>query len=171
MTVDFDTLANFLKNSSGLIIAADKLYLVESRLQPVIAKHGCKSLADLVGRLKTFPGEDLKRDVVEAMTTNETSFFRDGGPFENLRTKLLPALEKSRAATKKIRIWCAAASTGQECYSVAITVLESGLPARGWKVEIVGTDIDSVVLKRASDALYAKLEVQRGLPIAHLIKY
>jgi chemotaxis protein methyltransferase CheR len=170
-TLDMPYLAEFLKTGSGLIISGDKGYLVESRLAPVAAKHGCASVADLVGRLKTFPGDALKRDVLEAMTTNETSFFRDGTPFDVLKTRLLPALAKARAAGRKLRILCAAASTGQEPYSIAMLVRETGALLQGWNVEIVATDIDTCVLARAAKGVYSKFEVQRGLPIAMLVKH
>ncbi len=158
---DLATLAAFLKAGSGLIISSDKSYLVESRLA---------SVADLIGRLKIFPPENLKRDVLEAMTTNETSFFRDGTPFEALRTKILPSLIKSRQTSRRIHILCAAASTGQEPYSIALLLQEFQQALQGWTLDIVATDIDTAVLARAQKGVYSKFEVQRGLPVTHLVK-
>ena len=111
---DITYLAAFLKNSSGLIVSGEKSYLIDSRLNPVAQKHGCSGVADLIGRLKNLPGEELKRDVVEAMTTNETSFFRDSKPFDALKAFVLPQLTKARVSAKRIRILCAAASSGQD---------------------------------------------------------
>ncbi len=179
-TLDLVPLAAFLKAGSGLIISSDKSYLVESRLSPVATKHGLSSVAELIGRLKAFPSETLKRDVLEAMTTNETSFFRDGTPFEALKTKVLPALVKARQANRRLRILCAATSTGQEPYSIAMLLQELqgpqgqallGQSLQGWTLDIVATDIDTGVLARAEGGVYSKFEVQRGLPITHLVKY
>ena len=168
---DITYLAEFLKSTSGLIISVDKGYLVESRLAPVATKHGCGNVADLVGRLKTFPPEALKRDVLEAMTTNETSFFRDNTPFEGLKTRTLPPLLKARASSRRLRILCAASSTGQEPYSIAMMLRELGPIVQGWNLEIVATDIDTNVIARAGKGVYTKFEVQRGLPITMLVKY
>jgi chemotaxis protein methyltransferase CheR len=169
MKPDIAYLAQFLKQSSGLIIAEDKTYLIESRLNPIAAKHGASCTAELIEKLKAFPSADMKRDVVEAMTTNETSFFRDGTPFDAMRTKVLPSL--TAAGQKKVRIWCAASSTGQEPYSLAILAREMQATIPGLAVEIQATDIDSAVLKRAESGMYSKFEVQRGLPITMLVKY
>lgn len=170
-TFDMAFLAAFLKAGSGLILAGDKSYLVESRLQPVAVRHRCGTVTELIDRLKVFPPEGLKRDVLEAMTTNETSFFRDSSPFEALKSKVLPTLIKARQTTRRLRILCAAASTGQEPYSIAMLLREFAPGLEGWRLEITGTDIDTAVLARAEAGSYSKFEVQRGLPVTMLVKH
>ncbi len=171
MTPDMEFLAAFLKKTTGIILATDKSYLVESRLSSVAACHGHRNVHALVEALKAFPSEPLRRDIIEAMTTNETSFFRDGTPFEIIKNHVLPQLLVARASTRRLRIWCAAASTGQEPYSLAMMLQEQGSKLAGWNIEILGTDIDTVALRKASDGVYSKFEIQRGLPITHLVKY
>lgn len=166
---DLQFLAAFLKTETGIIIAAEKAYLVDSRLTPVANKHGLKTVAAVIDRLKLAPPAPLKRDVVEAMTTNETSFFRDGTPFEALKNHIFPGLVQRRASGKRLRILCAAASTGQEPYSIAMLFQELGL--KDYTLDIVATDLDSQVLARAASGVYTKFEVQRGLPIKLMVKY
>ena len=168
---DFDFLSNLLRKRSGLIISEDKLYLLESRLVPLARKRGMNGLDDLVKAIRFAPEEDLLVDVTEAMTTNESSFFRDIKPFENFRKLVLPALLEKRANKRSIRIWCAAASTGQEPYSLAMCLREEAAKLSGWRIEIVATDLSKEVLEKASVGLYSQFEVQRGLPIQLLIKY
>ncbi len=171
MTPDMEFLAGFLKKATGIILATDKSYLVESRLASVAACHGHNSVHDLVEALKAFPSEQVRREVIEAMTTNETSFFRDGTPFEILKNHVLPRLQASRASSRRLRIWCAAASTGQEPYSLAMLLSEQAAKFPGWTFEILATDIDTAALRKASDGIYSKFEIQRGLPITHLVKF
>jgi chemotaxis protein methyltransferase CheR len=169
--LEYDFLRQFLKGRSGLVLTNEKQYLIESRLLPVARKAGLGSIGALVGRLRD-PGEAaLKEAVVEAMTTNESCFFRDKLPFEHFTRLMLPELLGRRARTRRIRIWCAAASTGQEPYSLAMCLKEFGPRLDGWKVEIVGTDISGEVLERARSGRYTQFEVQRGLPIQMLLKY
>ena len=168
---DFNFLSDLLKKRSGLIISEDKLYLLESRLVPLARKRGMNGLDDLVKAIRFSPEEQLLVDVTEAMTTNESSFFRDIKPFENFRNTVLPDLLETRAAKRSIRIWCAAASTGQEPYSLAMCLREEAVKLSGWRVEIVATDLSQEVLDKASAGLYSQFEVQRGLPIQLLIKY
>jgi chemotaxis protein methyltransferase CheR len=168
---DFDFLSNLLKKRSGLIISEDKLYLLESRLMPLARKRGMNGLDDLLQAIRFAPEEDLLVDVTEAMTTNESSFFRDIKPFENFRKLVLPALLEKRADKRSIRIWCAAASTGQEPYSLAMCLREEAAKLSGWRIEIVATDLSKEVLEKASVGLYSQFEVQRGLPIQLLMKY
>ncbi|CAA7615822.1 protein-glutamate O-methyltransferase CheR [Magnetospirillum sp. SS-4] len=167
---DFDFVAKLLKDRSGLIITRDKSYLLESRLTPVARKRGMKGLDDLVGGLRG-AGEDLLREVTEAMTTNESFFFRDIKPFEQFKTVVLPYLLKARAASKTIRIWSAASSSGQEAYTLAMVLKEEGAKLAGWKIDILGTDISTEMLEKAKAGLYSQFEVQRGLPIQLLVKY
>ena len=168
---DFDFLSDLLKKRSGLIISADKLYLLESRLVPLARKRGMNGLDDLVKAIRFAPEEQLLVDVTEAMTTNESSFYRDIKPFDNFRKMVLTDLIEKRAHKRSIRIWCAAASTGQEPYSLAMCLREEAEKLSGWRVEIVATDLSEEVLDKASVGLYSQFEVQRGMPIQLLIKY
>jgi chemotaxis protein methyltransferase CheR len=168
---DFDFIAQILKKRSGLVITKDKLYLLESRLLPVARRRGINNMGDLVSSIRQRPDETLLRDITEAMTTNESFFFRDTHPFDQFRNYTLPELLKSRANQKRIRIWCAAASTGQEPYSLAMILKEEAFKLSGWRVEILATDLSREVLDRARLGIYNKFEVQRGLPRIMLDKY
>jgi chemotaxis protein methyltransferase CheR len=166
----FEFLRKLLKERSGLVLTADKQYLLESRLLPIARRAGAAGLDGLVDRLRA-PGADLLTiDVVEAMTTNETYFFRDKIPFEHFGESMMPALLKARAATRRIRIWCAAASTGQEPYSIAMALNEMRLDP-SWRIDILATDLCGSVLEKAKAGVYTQFEVQRGLPIQLLLKY
>lgn len=167
---DFEFISTLLKKRSGLVLTPDKSYLLESRLMPVARKHGLNGLEDLIKKMRT-RDESLVVEVTEAMTTNESFFFRDIKPFDILRDTILPPLIESRAGTKKLRIWCAAASSGQEPYSIAMVLKELGPKLAGWKIEIVGTDISHDILDKAKNGAYSQFEVQRGLPITLLMKY
>jgi chemotaxis protein methyltransferase CheR len=167
---DYDYLRRLLRERSGLVLAADKQYLVESRLLPVARRCGLAALTDLVQRLRGPGSEALVVEVVEAMTTNESFFFRDKIPFEHFRDTIMPALIAARAAQRRIRIWCAAASTGQEPYSLAMLVKEMSTRIAGWRVEIIATDLSNEVLEKAKAGIYSQFEVQRGLPIQLLIR-
>jgi len=169
--VDYDYLRKLLKDRSGLVLSADKQYLVESRLLPIARRVGVRNLSDLVAKLKTPGSEPLIVEVVEAMTTNESFFFRDKIPFDHFREFMLPSLLKTRAAQHRIRIWCAAASTGQEPYSLAMMLKDMAGPLGGWRTEIIATDLSNEVLEKARAGLYSQFEVQRGLPIQLLMKY
>jgi chemotaxis protein methyltransferase CheR len=169
--VAFETLATLLKTKSGLIIGMDKLYLLETRLAGIVKREKIADLNGLAERLRR-PGSDgLARDVVEAMTTNESFFFRDDKPFVHFRTQALPRLVAARPAGSALRVWSAASSSGQEAYSLAMIVAESGSALAGRKVEIVGTDIARDQLARAREGVYSQFEVQRGLPVQMLMKY
>ncbi len=166
---DYDYLRKLLKERSGLILAPDKQYLVESRLLPVARRAGVHALAELVEKLKR-GAEALIVEVVEAMTTNESFFFRDKVPFDQFRDIMMPALLAARANQRRIRIWCAACSTGQEPYSLAMILKEMASKIAGWRVEIVGSDLSVEVLEKAKAGVYSQFEVQRGLPIQMLVK-
>ena len=169
--LDYDFLRGFLKQRSGLVLSNDKQYLIESRLMPIVRKQGLTGLSDLVQKLKAPGSESLAARVTEAMTTNESFFFRDKTPFDHFKEVMLPALLKARATKRYIRIWCAAASTGQEPYSLAMILKEMGPQLAGWRFEIIGTDLSGDVLERAKAGVYTQFEVQRGLPIQMLLKY
>ena len=169
--LEYDYLRRLLKERSGLVLSADKQYLVESRLLPLARRAGLAGLSGLVQTLKGPNAEPLTVEVVEAMTTNESFFFRDKMPFEHFRDAIMPALLAARAAQRRIRIWCAAAATGQEPYSLAMALKEMGKATAGWRIDIVATDLSTEVLEKAKAGIYSQFEVQRGLPIALLIKY
>jgi chemotaxis protein methyltransferase CheR len=137
--IEYDYLRKLLKERSGLVLAADKQYLVESRLLPVARKAGVGTLSELVQKLKSADAEPLAVDVIEAMTTNESFFFRDKIPFDHFRETIMPGLLAARAAQRRVRIWCAACSTGQEPYSLAISLKEMGAQVAGWRIEIIST--------------------------------
>ena len=169
--LDYEFLRKLLKERSGLDLSPDKQYLVESRLVPLARKVGLAGISDLVQRMKAGSAEALTSDVVEAMTTNETFFFRDKMPFDHLKDTMMPALLQARGARRSLRIWCAASSTGQEPYSIAMCLKELGPAVAGWKVDIVATDLSQGVLEKSKAGIFSQFEVQRGLPIQLLVKY
>ncbi|MDD2326066.1 MAG: protein-glutamate O-methyltransferase CheR [Alphaproteobacteria bacterium] len=168
---DFDLFSTIVKQRSGLVLSKDKAYLLESRLTPVARKYSLKTLDELAQLLRTKRDEQMLRDVTEAMTTNESFFFRDNKPFDQFKKVLLPELLRTRALRKQVRIWSAAASSGQEAYSLAMILQEEGPKIQGWKVDILGTDLSSEMVERAKSGIYSQFEVQRGLPISFLMKY
>nr|WP_210337251.1 protein-glutamate O-methyltransferase CheR [Bradyrhizobium sp. JYMT SZCCT0180] len=159
-----------LKDHSGLDLSADKQYLIESRLLPLSRKCGLAGISELVQKMKG-GAPAIVAQVVEAMTTNETFFFRDKVPFDHFRDSIMPEVLKARAARKSIRIWCAAGSTGQEPYSLAMSLKEMSAALAGWRVEIIATDLSQEVLEKSKAGIYSQFEVQRGLPIQMLVKY
>lgn len=166
----FEFLRVYLKDRSGLALGPEKLYLIESRLGPVCRRFGLATLVDLCSALRTNrPG--VEKAVVEAMTTNETFFFRDRIPFDLFRDVLLPRAITARAATRRLRIWSAAASSGQEPYSLAMLLRDAAPRLAGWHVEIVATDLSTEMLEKAKAGLYSHFEVQRGLPAQLLGKH
>lgn len=167
----FDRLADLLRQRSGLALPREKAYLLESRLGPIARARQLANVNALAALIQIQPDEALIADIVDAMTNNETFFFRDRIPFELLSGAMLPALRKARAATRTIRIWCAAASTGQEPYSIAMILADQAAQWQGWTVEIVATDLSRRALARAEAGGYSQFEVQRGLPIAMLLRH
>jgi chemotaxis protein methyltransferase CheR len=168
---DFAFFTKYIYDQTGLVLGPDKMYLIESRLAPLARKYNLASIDLLVVQLRATKAPDLHRDIVDAMMTNESFFFRDGKPFEQFRQLVLPGLLQSRASKKSFRIWCAAASTGQEPYTLAMILKEEAAKLAGWRVDIVGTDISHDALERARAGVYTQFEVQRGLPIQLLVKY
>jgi len=168
---DFDYLRKLLRERSGLVLAAEKQYLAESRLVPVARRHGMANLTELIERLRNKSPAALIAEVVEAMTTNETFFFRDKLPFDHFRETMMPALIAARAREKRIRIWCTAASSGQEPYSLAMLLKAMSAPLAGYRIDIVATDLSSEVLEKAKAGVYTQFEVQRGLPVQLLVKF
>jgi chemotaxis protein methyltransferase CheR len=167
---DFDFIAQLVRKRSGLVLSKDKVYLVESRLAPVARRHGLATVDDLARKIRANPPESLLREITEAMTTNESFFFRDKIPFDLFTEVILPHMLAARQSTKILRIWCAASSTGQEPYSLAMILRDKAAQLQGWRVEIVATDISTEVIERAKRGLYSQFEVQRGLPIQLLVK-
>jgi chemotaxis protein methyltransferase CheR len=170
-TDDFNVLSKLIKDRSGLVLTPDKGYLLESRLLPIARKWDLKTLDDLVARVRTRMENALIRDVVEAMTTNESFFFRDVKPFDQFRQVVLPALLAARSTHRHIRIWSAACSSGQEPYSLAMILNEERLKLSGWTVEITATDLSTEILAKAQAGIYSQFEVQRGLPVQLMVKY
>ena len=167
---DYEYLRKFLKDHSGLDLSAEKHYLLESRLLPLARKSGLDGIGELVQKLKAGSAVFVSQ-VVEAMTTNETFFFRDKVPFDHFREVIMPELLQARANRKTIRIWCAAGSTGQEPYSLAMCLKEMNAALSGWRVEILATDLSQDVLEKSKAGIYSQFEVQRGLSIQMLVKY
>jgi chemotaxis protein methyltransferase CheR len=168
----FTVLKDFLYQKSGLVITLDKTYLLDSRLSPVAKKWNITGGLDAIAqKLRGLPDPQFATDVIEAMTTNETSFFRDTKPFAQFEDTILPSLLQSRANKRSIRVWCAACSSGQEPYSLAMILKEKAALWTGWRIEIVATDLSEDILNSARKATYSQFEVQRGLPIQYLMKY
>jgi chemotaxis protein methyltransferase CheR len=167
----FETFATLLKNRSGLVIGPDKLYLLETRLAPILKREQLRDLTALAEKLRSPANEALIKQVVEAMTTNESFFFRDDKPFVHFRNQALPRLLAARGASAPLRIWSAASSTGQEAYSIAMILTECRAAVGNRKIEIIGTDLARDTLNRAREGQYTQFEVQRGLPVQMLMRY
>jgi len=167
----FDFLSAFVKEHSGLILNKGKEYLLEHRLLPLARNHGVDNIDALVEMMRRPGSGQLGEAVVDAMTTNESFFFRDKTPFDQFESTMLPAMLENRSSQRKFRIWCAAASTGQEPYSLAMCLKEAAEKLLHWRIEILGTDLSAEVLEKAKAGMYSQFEVQRGLPIKLLVKY
>ncbi|HEX9789632.1 MAG TPA: protein-glutamate O-methyltransferase [Kiloniellales bacterium] len=168
---DFELIAQLLKERSGLALSKDKAYLLESRLNPVARKWNFAGFDELAQAIRAGKDEALLVHVTEAMTTNESFFFRDQKPFDQFTKLVLPHMIQHRAAKKTIRIWSAACSSGQEPYTLAMLLKENAKQLAGWRVEIVATDLSKEILDKAKEGMYSQFEVQRGLPINLLVKY
>jgi chemotaxis protein methyltransferase CheR len=168
---EFNYVRRLVLEQSAIVLEEDKGYLVESRLSTLARQEGFASLSLLVERLQSEPYQRLHCRAVEAMTTNETSFFRDFNPFEALRKAVIPALIEKRGQTRELTIWCAACSAGQEPYTIAMLLREHFPSLASWKVRILATDLSAEMLSRAREARYSLLEVNRGLPASFLVKY
>lgn len=167
---DLQFLIDLVKKEAGIVLTAEKEYLLDTRLMPVARKAGHQDITGLTQLLRTASTKELVTEVIEAMTTNETSFFRDIKPFNQLRDKVMPVVLKYKKPGDTVRIWSAAASTGQEAYSVAMQLLE--MPQmQGINIEILATDLDHHVLDKAKDAVYSQFDVQRGMPVPLLLRY
>lgn len=162
-TDEFKYISELVYKHAAIVLDEKKKYLVESRLAKVMSDEYLWTAAELITKLKEPSGLKLRARIVDAMTVNETSFFRDGHPFEELRQNLIPELIKSRAAEKQVTIWCAASSTGQEPYSIAMTLRQHFAQLNSWRVKIMASDISDRVLEQARAGRYSQLEVNRGL--------
>jgi chemotaxis protein methyltransferase CheR len=168
---EFKYIRDLVHGQAAIIIEPGKEYLVESRLTPIARKEGFDSLQRMVERLRSGPASDLHKRVVEAMTNNETLFFRDPRPFDMLRNAILPELTARRASDRVLNTWSAACSTGQEPYSIAMLLREQVPSLAGWKIKVLASDISREVLARARAGLYNQFEIGRGLPAHLLVKY
>ncbi|MBK6421157.1 MAG: protein-glutamate O-methyltransferase CheR [Gemmatimonadetes bacterium] len=168
---EFDFLRGLVRERSAIVLEPGKEYLVESRLVPLLRDRQLPSLATLAAALRADPRGELERAVVEAMTTNETSFFRDHHPFEALQHRLLPELIAARASERRLRFWSNACSSGQEAYSLAMLLAEHFPGLRAWDVSILATDLSRDMVRRTQQASYGQLEMNRGLPAPLLVKY
>jgi chemotaxis protein methyltransferase CheR len=170
-TTQFDYVCQLVRTESAIVLETGKEYLVESRLAPLARREGLRSVGELVQKMVSTPQAALRAEVVDALTTNETSFFRDVHPFNALRDTVLPELIAARRVARTLTIWCAATSSGQEPYSVAILLREHFPELRDWNVRIVATDISPTMLDRTRQGRYSQLEVNRGLPAPMLVKH
>jgi chemotaxis protein methyltransferase CheR len=168
---DLDFIRGFFRERSGVVLEADKRYLVEGRLAPLLRELSLASLGELVGRLRARPDGDLHTRVVELLVTGESSFFRDHHPFETLRTTVLPELVRRRSRERRLNVWCAACSAGQEPYSVAMLLREHFPELADWKASLLATDLSHAALARAREGRYNQIEVNRGLPALFLVRY
>jgi chemotaxis protein methyltransferase CheR len=169
--VDFDYLRKLMREQTAIVLDAGKEYIAESRLAYLVSEEGFSSVTDLVHQLRANTFNGLHRKVVNAMTNNETWFFRDVLPFQALKGRILPEMIAARSAEKTLRIWSAASSAGQEPYSIAMSLQENFPELRQWRVQILATDISSSVLQKAERGRYSQLEINRGLPAALLSRY
>ena len=167
--LNYRFLKDYLYRESGIVLEPGKQYLIESRLGPLVKRYGLGSLNDLCISLQGNHHEHLQREVVNAMTTNETMFFRDTALWEELRGAILPELVAGAKRLHKLRFWSAASSSGQEAHSLAIALLEMGLS--GWDIQIIGTDLSTHMVERATQGVYSQLEINRGMPTNLLVKY
>ncbi len=169
---NFQYIAGLARDSAAIVIDPGKEYLVETRLSPIAEQEGFATLDDYINamRAERVPGTRHER-AVDALTTNETSFFRDFHPFETLRQHIIPKLIEQRSGFKRLSFWSAACSTGQEPYTIAMLLRECFPQLNDWTIQIVGTDLSPTVLKQAGRGSYSQFEVNRGLPASYLIKY
>jgi chemotaxis protein methyltransferase CheR len=169
--VDYGYLRQLVFGLSQNVLDPSRDYLFDTRLTRLMRNQGMTQLDELVHALKQNKNPTLERSIAEAMTINETSFFRDGRPFELLRTELLPGLIESRRSTRSLRFWSAACSTGQEAYSLAMLLLEHFPALAGWNIRIEGTDISTEVVQKAQQGRYHRIEMNRGLPARFIVRY
>ncbi|WP_336249051.1 protein-glutamate O-methyltransferase CheR [Stomatohabitans albus] len=168
---DYEWVREFLRRECAISLSAGKEYLVSSRMTPLIRQYGFNDIAELIEAVRQDQTSPLAGELVDAMTTNETSFFRDVHPFDSLRDNVLPELIPARSATKRLQIWSGACSSGQEPLSIAMLIRENFPELNDWNIQIIGTDISRSILAKAEKGEYSQLEVNRGLPARLLVKY
>ena len=168
---DIDFLSNLVSKTSGNVIVARQAYMLEKQLRPVAERVGLANAAELVAHLKKSPSAQLSSQVAEAVTVNETSFFRDVHPFTALKSTILPDIIARNRSKRRLRIWCAASSSGQEPYTIAMVIKEHFPELASWNVEILATDISNEMLEKCSHGSYSQLEVNRGLPVTKLVRF
>jgi chemotaxis protein methyltransferase CheR len=173
---EFQEFSKYILDISGIALDVGKEYLLETRLGPILTRLGCGSYMELLRKAKSDLKKTLENEIIDAISTNETYFFRDKSPFQLLQHKIFPDLidkrsSKNTALKPTIRLWSAANSTGQEIYSIAMTLLEMGITAKGYNIKLYGTDISDAAIAQASYGLYNKFEVARGLDPGRLNKY
>jgi chemotaxis protein methyltransferase CheR len=168
---DFDYIRDLVRDRAAIVLEPGKEYLAVTRLDPVMRRAGLGSLSELVATLRQDDDPALSEQVIDALTTNETTFFRDLHPFESLRNHILPALVQRKRLSRSLFIWSAGCSSGQEPYSVAMLIREDFPQLAGWQVSILGTDVSVAMLERARAGRYGQIEVNRGLPAHLLVKY
>lgn len=170
-TRNFDFVRQLMRERSAVVLDDTQGYLVEARLLPLARTVGASTVDALVEQLRASTYGTLHSQVIEAMVTTETSFFRDFQPFEALRTQLLPEILQRRAGERQIALWSSACSSGQEAYSLAMLLAEAGPRLAGWNVQVHASDLSTAMLERAQRGVYTQAEVNRGLPAAYLVKY
>ena len=170
-STQFGMLRDIVLKESAIVLEPGKEYLVESRLAPLARKAGLATVSELVQKLITTPSQTMKAEIVDAMTTNETSFYRDVHPWQTLKDSILPTLIEQRKVERRLTVWCAACSSGQEPYSLAM-MLRDSFPdiARSWNLKIIATDLSDTMLYRCREGIFSQLEVNRGLPAPMLIR-
>ncbi len=168
---DFHYIRDLVYRISGNVLENDKSYLVESRLDGLLRAEGFSSFAELVAAMRQQPRNGLHWHVVEAMTTSETYFFRDIYPFELLKTSLIPELMNQRVHTNRLNIWCAAAASGQEPYSILMLLRDQFPSLSNWEINLLATDISTKMLDRCIEGRYSQMEINRGLPATYVVKY
>jgi chemotaxis protein methyltransferase CheR len=171
MDLSFARFRRLLAALTGISLAADRQFLAESRLAPIIRERDLADFNALVDAFERADDPSLTRDIIDSMTTNETLFFRDRTPFENFRARVLPDIVASRASQRRLRFWCAACSTGQEAYSLAMTLDQEATMLRGWTLEVLATDLSTAAIETARAGGYSQFEVQRGLSTSQLLRY
>ncbi len=168
---DFEFISKFIKEQAGIVLEPGKEYLVEARLNPIIKEMGLPSLERLINEVRIRATNDLKLKIIDALTTNETLFFRDTHPFQALKSTILPEILSKKQGEKKLNIWCAASSSGQEPYSIAMILKDHIENIKDWNIKFIASDISEKMLARAKTGIYNQFEINRGLPMHYLIKY
>ncbi len=168
---DFEYISKIVREHSAIVLETGKEYLVESRLSPLLNSEKLDSYAELVKKMRSDISRTLAGKVVEAMTTNETSFFRDIHPFEVLKSTIIPELMQKREATRELNIWCGASSSGQEPFSIAMMLKENFPKLNNWKLYFMASDISKEMQTRCKQGVYSQLEINRGLPATLMVKY